>query len=343
MNYKVSVIIPCYNAENTIERAINSVINQSLGFENIELLLYDDASTDNTQQIIKYFSKKYKNIIPIFSNYNSGRPSKGRNICMDRVSSDFIMFMDNDDEYHEEICENLYNTIILTDSDLVACSYINLDHMGNQKKILQYKSEKSVIENNNIIFYTPNIFYFDNIYIWNCIFKKEIIIKNKVYFPENSFAEDVYFSRIYKLFVNKLVYLDNYFGLFRHVQNNSLSNSFNIAGLINIHEINMEMYFKLEQFCAPVEYIFKSYMVDMLILFYKSNSASDNSKVCIFDFFNKIGTFTKKTNIGDSSGIILGIPIFFIIHKRYNLALIYLKLLKKIRNSKLLLKIYRYF
>ena len=52
MSYKVTVIIPCYNCENTLNRAVDSVINQSFGFENIELILYDDFSSDNTRNII---------------------------------------------------------------------------------------------------------------------------------------------------------------------------------------------------------------------------------------------------------------------------------------------------
>ena len=67
MTYKISVIIPCYNAESTLKRCIDSVINQSFGFENIELILYDDASTDSTPEIIKEYAEKYNNIVPIHS------------------------------------------------------------------------------------------------------------------------------------------------------------------------------------------------------------------------------------------------------------------------------------
>ena len=67
MNYKISVIIPCYNAESTLKLCIDSVINQSFGFENIELILYDDASTDSTKKIIENYAKQYDNIVPIYS------------------------------------------------------------------------------------------------------------------------------------------------------------------------------------------------------------------------------------------------------------------------------------
>ena len=54
-DYKVSVIIPVYNAQDTIKRSIDSVINQTMGFSNIELILYDDASTDDTRKIIEEY------------------------------------------------------------------------------------------------------------------------------------------------------------------------------------------------------------------------------------------------------------------------------------------------
>ena len=78
-NYKVSVIIPVYNAQDTIKRCIDSVINQTLGFSNIELIIYDDASTDNTSKILKEYDKKYDNIVLILSDENSGNAGKGRN------------------------------------------------------------------------------------------------------------------------------------------------------------------------------------------------------------------------------------------------------------------------
>ena len=62
MNYKVSVIIPIYNAQDTLKVAINSVINQTIRFENIELILVDDKSTDNSRKIITTYSNKYNNI-----------------------------------------------------------------------------------------------------------------------------------------------------------------------------------------------------------------------------------------------------------------------------------------
>ena len=91
MAYKVSVIMPIYNAEKNLENTIKSVINQTIGFENIELILVDDASTDNSKKIIKRFQEKYPNIIAYFSENNHGFPGFGRNIGLKLATSEYIM------------------------------------------------------------------------------------------------------------------------------------------------------------------------------------------------------------------------------------------------------------
>jgi glycosyltransferase involved in cell wall biosynthesis len=62
MVYKVCVIIPCHNSELTLKNSIDSIINQTLGFENIKLILYD-ASTDSTKKIIEDYAEKFNNIV----------------------------------------------------------------------------------------------------------------------------------------------------------------------------------------------------------------------------------------------------------------------------------------
>lgn len=342
MNFKVSVIIPCYNAENTIKRSINSVINQTLGFENIELLLYDDASTDDTPNIIKKFSEKYDNIIPILSKNNSGKPSKGRNVCIKKASSKFVMFMDNDDEYDKNICKTLFNEITSTDSDLVTCSFINKDELNDIKQIADYIPEKAMIDDEKLIFNNQNLFYFNNIYVWNSIFKKEIITNNKIKFPEDEFAEDVSFTYHYKLHISKLTYLKDYCGVYRYVKNDSLSNSFKLKDLIDIHNVMIKLYDKLKDYNLPCNYIFKSHIPMTLIRIYQSDFLNYPKKEVI-DFLKKLRKFEIELNINYSFGFIINKVNYFMMHEKYNIVIFLLKMLKITFNSKFLRKIYRSF
>ena len=124
LNPKISVIIPTYNAEKHFMKAFNSILNQSFGYENIELVIIDDNSNDSTKDILKDLSQKYDNINLILMEENSGSPSKGRNIGIKESSADYIMFLDQDDFYHEEICEKLYGAAREYEADIVNCRII---------------------------------------------------------------------------------------------------------------------------------------------------------------------------------------------------------------------------
>ena len=76
MSYKVTVIIPTYNSVEFLDSTIASIMNQSIGFENIELIIVDDYSTDNTQELINHYCEKYENIKTFESGKKTGTPGK---------------------------------------------------------------------------------------------------------------------------------------------------------------------------------------------------------------------------------------------------------------------------
>ena len=158
--YKISVIMPIFNVEEYLENTLKSVINQTIGFENIELILVDDCSTDNSREIIEKYSNDYPNIKKIFLEKNTGCPGIPRNIGIRNATSDYIMFIDHDDEYFPEICDKLYNTIISEDADIVVC-------------------DKIETKNNNVLYHQ---FFFLNYHYYNY---KIILLMNYYYLFEN--------------------------------------------------------------------------------------------------------------------------------------------------------------
>lgn len=105
MKTLVSIIIPVYNGENTIDKAICSVLNQS--YDNIELIIIDDGSTDNTFDIIK--SYKNNNKIKLIRQSNKGQAA-ARNRGLDESSGGYILFLDSDDTLEKNTVETLVNT-----------------------------------------------------------------------------------------------------------------------------------------------------------------------------------------------------------------------------------------
>lgn len=216
-NYKISMIIPTFNAEKDLKIAVTSLIKQTIGFENIEVLIVDDLSTDNTRQVILDYAKKYPNIKYIFLDSNSGTAGRPRNIGVENASSKYIMFLDNDDEYVPEACEILYNKISKTDVNLIFCSKANRLYNSedkpdkiNEKPIFK---ETNVLENPNVL-YEPISNYPGA--MWNKIFKKEFIQKNGIKcleeLPEDEyFMHQCYYSNPNVLFLTNLKLYNHYF------------------------------------------------------------------------------------------------------------------------------------
>lgn len=222
MNYKLSVIIPTYNAENYLLEAVNSIKNQSLGFENIEIILVDDNSSDNTKAILKELSQEDENVKSVFLNDNSGTASQPRNVGIENASSPYIMFLDNDDIYYPKMCEEMCNAINDNDVDVVSCRYdINgkipnsfLDNFNPEKYDFKGK-----YDNENDIIYLDSVKDFPNIMtlghptmIWTKIFRKSLILENDIQFPKGDLYEDVYFCAKSYLNAKGIIILNGFLG-----------------------------------------------------------------------------------------------------------------------------------
>ena len=201
MKYKVSMIIPIYNAQDTLKVAINSVINQTIGFENIELILVDDNSTDNSKDIINSYSSDYDNIKAIFLEENSGSPSKPRNVGIDNVTSPYLMFLDNDDEIIPDYCEVLYNLIEKENTDIIYCQNSSKFLDGVYAPTKHSKDEICEVEDPLSLRLT----------VWGGIFNTEFIKKNNIKCPPTLYEDGVFAIKAFTK-ANKIFTLPNYYG-----------------------------------------------------------------------------------------------------------------------------------
>ena len=136
MNKKVSVIIPVYNAEKYLDRSIKSVLNQS--YDNLEIIIVDDSSTDNSKDIIKKYASKDSRIMPIYSEVNQG-VSKARNIGLNIFSGDYLIFMDADDYITKDAIKILMEKCNKYDADIVDSYHLVI---SNNKTFLEAKPLK---------------------------------------------------------------------------------------------------------------------------------------------------------------------------------------------------------
>lgn len=191
--YKISLIIPIFNAETFLENTIQSIIRQTIGFENIELILIDDCSKDDSRNIIQKYASKYNNIKPIFLEKNSGAASYPRNKGIEEITGEYTMFLDADDEIFDDYCEVLYNSIENNNVDIVNCNHSsklnNSIYIPNsiknintttteldssKKMFLKHTAwgniyRTSLIKEKNIKF--PNTMYDDGVFSINCLLK----------------------------------------------------------------------------------------------------------------------------------------------------------------------------
>lgn len=211
--YKVSIIIPIYNAEEYLEDTINNVKNQSIGFENIELILIDDCSKDASKSIIEKYANKYSNIKPIFLKSNSGHPSYPRNIGLKNVNAPFIIFLDSDDALYYDYCEVLYEIISTNDVDIVNCN-----HTSKLNDELYISSDIDSIN-----FFSKKLSADDkltvNPTVWGNIYRTSFFKENNIKFLHILF-EDLVFS-IYCLLKTKkeVIYLPDYPGYIYLIEN----------------------------------------------------------------------------------------------------------------------------
>ena len=118
---KISVIIPAYNAEKTIARALDSIINQTLS--SIEIIIYDDCSTDKTVKIIKKYQQSVD--IRLFESKHNVGQGKGRNIALQYASGQYVTFLDADDYYQDNTFLNhLLDEAVAEHADIVVTPYL---------------------------------------------------------------------------------------------------------------------------------------------------------------------------------------------------------------------------
>ena len=124
---KISVIIPVYNGQATIERAGRSVLEQE--YPNVELILVNDGSSDGTQAVLERIAKEYDNVIAVCQ--ENGGVSKARNTGIERSSGEYIMFLDADDELAPGVLAKMMELAKTHACDLVAGTCIRIRPDGS--------------------------------------------------------------------------------------------------------------------------------------------------------------------------------------------------------------------
>lgn len=207
---KYSVIIPVYNVEKYINRCVKSILSQR--YNDLEIILIDNGSTDRSGSICDIYANEYANI-SVYHIENHGVGS-ARNFGLSKARGEFIYFVDSDDYLVGNLFAEFEDKLV-PDLDLLVFSYYNsfeqeLTERNRTKKCLPYSG---LYDKNDFIKIFTDLFLSDMLYtVWNKIYRREFLLENNLSFEQYELGEDVRFNLNVYRNVNK-VYLsqDSYY------------------------------------------------------------------------------------------------------------------------------------
>lgn len=284
---KISVIIPIFNNEALIHRTLMSLENQSFRIENIEVLMINDASTDDTKNVLNSYVDKYPNFKAIHINNGTGSAGTPRNLGLKLASAEYVLFIDHDDFLEINALNKLYDKIIEYNCDIVYGTYVLINSDEFIKFI--YPNEKhgffKNLEDNPRSITTPPS-------IWTKLFKKEFLEKNNILFPTILGEDTIFMAKALKN-ANGIYYLWNdiitYYNLNENSYSTNLSQDYFIEGFES-----EEYLYKLFSDWGQIEYykirgegILDFYLNRILCSKLPDNEISDIFPL-LFKFCNKL-------------------------------------------------------
>ena len=315
---KVSIIVPVYNVENYLDKCLNSLVNQTL--KDIEIIVVNDGSPDNSSKIIDKYVKKYKHVKG-YDKVNGGL-SDARNYGVKYATGEYIAFIDSDDYVDKSMMEKMYNKAVSDNLDIVVCDSIEvMDGCDNDKGILKKSNLRySCDDVNNYIISPPMA--------WCRLFKRNLF--DKIKFTKGIYYEDLDLSPSLVKYTNKIGFIEE--GLYYYVKrNNSImrQNKYNdkLLDIFKVLQKNKKLLGK--KYSEEVEYLYITHLLRSASLrFVDYNEASELLDKVISVMKSEFPNY--KNNIYyKKSSFKLKLICYFAYRKNINM----LRLLKKVSGN----------
>lgn len=270
MNPKISIIVPVFNVENYIHDCIDSILTQT--WQDFELILVNDGSSDRSGEICDEYSKK-DNRITVIHKENGGQ-SSARNRGIDIAKGDYIGFIDSDDWINRDMYKVLYEKAIETDSEISACNIIEYQKDSSKRFFSQDTTDylygrneaMSEIYLNERLTFSP----------CNKIYKRELF--KEICFKEGYILEDMDFA--YKIIhlCNKIHYTGQALYNYRYNDNSTLRKAFSKKRL-DEYQVRKDMYtFYLENYPNQANDVYAEWFLKGLELYINVEKYYQNEK-----------------------------------------------------------------
>lgn len=207
---RVSIIVPVFNAEKTLNKCVDSLLAQSL--KEKEIILADDVSSDGSEKIIDTYCEKYPDIVRKVKMPQNTRGSGVINRGVEAAMGEFVMVVDNDDYLHPQALEKMISAADRENADVVDCQFRLVDEEGNTLQIEESNTREQVgridDEKRKSLFVNPGRRL-------SKIIKKQLIMENGLGYPENVCYGDNFFMELLAGYVSHIAKVDeplyNYF------------------------------------------------------------------------------------------------------------------------------------
>lgn len=203
---KVSIIMPVYNYKDYLKETLDCLINQTL--KEIEIICIDDESTDGSYEILKEYANKDKRIKILKQKHSNA--GNARNLGIDNSNGEYLLFLDSDDIFLENLCKYSYNHAIKNNVDIVLFGANRYDMKTNKKSRINFILETEIIPNG---VFSPKdindkIFQISSSAPWSKLFKSSFVKSNNMRFQSCSNSNDVFFTRTSFVTAKRIVMLN---------------------------------------------------------------------------------------------------------------------------------------
>lgn len=244
---KISIIIPCYNVEQYIDCCMNTVVNQTIGIENLEIILIDDASTDATRSKLLDWEARYPKQIFVVNCDKNLRQGGARNIGLRYATSKYIGFVDSDDWIELDMYKQLYEKAEEGNYTVVKGKFIRQRNENEAYTVVESEDQEYRFEEASGYYWgeiteTGNNGSFGS--ICTGIYLRDIVIDNHIFFPERITYEDNYWSAMMRLYTDSMYIIDS---ILYHYRANPNSTTTTRNNLYHLERLDIEM-MKLEKY-----------------------------------------------------------------------------------------------
>jgi glycosyltransferase involved in cell wall biosynthesis len=228
--HKISVIIPIYNVETYLDECLNAIINQSYGIENLEVIIIDDCSTDNSYEIARNYKEKYPDNFVLIKNENKLGIGKIRNLGVNTATGDYFTFVDSDDllplDGLEKLSRPIYESFGL---DLIIGRHQNFyaDKVLNvpvYSKLNLFKQESEI--NIREMQLKDLILIFDLTPTWGKLYRTEWVKEKNIKATEDHYYEDAIFAMKAIFYANKIKFINDIIYFYRRDNYTSITREF---------------------------------------------------------------------------------------------------------------------